>query len=197
MSHRDFVTEVGILRGKKDFLASEKVIEEIVLFLSMYDTLSSRTLQLMREITERQRVEDRLRLSRKAIESTLESIFITDASGKIIDTNPSFCLDWAFLSAQYKQSILINSHTDDFRKSPPTNVLLKWNLNLNWNDTCQPELQNRKKPVISHQISVPWTLANYMDSATDYEALSVQRNAARWIKKLISFGFIPKSVWFL
>lgn len=32
----------------------------------------------------------------------------------------------------------------------------------------------------------------YRDSATDYEALSVQRNAARWIKKLISFGYIPK-----
>ena len=32
----------------------------------------------------------------------------------------------------------------------------------------------------------------YRDSATDYEALSVQRNAARWIKKLIGFGFIPK-----
>jgi diguanylate cyclase (GGDEF)-like protein/hemerythrin-like metal-binding protein/PAS domain S-box-containing protein len=144
MTHRAFVTEVNILRGKRDFLASDKVIEEIVLFLthwlafhileadkhmakiilsvqqgmplpeakekahmemsgamrvlietilSMYDTLSSRTLQLMREIAERQRVEDRLRLSRKAIESTLESIFITDASGKIIDTNPSFCLD--------------------------------------------------------------------------------------------------------
>jgi len=144
MTHRTFINEVDILRGKRDFLANEKVIEEIVLFLthwlafhiletdkhmakiilsvqqgmtlpeakekahtemsgamrvlietilSMYDTLSSRTLQLMREIAERQRVEDRLRLSRKAIESTLESIFITDASGKIIDTNPSFCLD--------------------------------------------------------------------------------------------------------
>ena len=33
----------------------------------------------------------------------------------------------------------------------------------------------------------------YRDSATDYEALSVQRNASRWIKKLIAFGFIPKS----
>ena len=32
----------------------------------------------------------------------------------------------------------------------------------------------------------------YPDSATDYEALSVQRNASRWIKKLREFGFIPK-----
>jgi len=31
----------------------------------------------------------------------------------------------------------------------------------------------------------------YRDSATDYEALSVQRNAPRWIKALTKFGFIP------
>ncbi|MBI5890085.1 MAG: bacteriohemerythrin [Nitrosomonadales bacterium] len=61
--------------------------------LSMYDTLSTRTLQLMREVAERQRAEERLRLSRKVIDSTLEAIFITDENGMVIDTNPSFCLD--------------------------------------------------------------------------------------------------------
>lgn len=34
----------------------------------------------------------------------------------------------------------------------------------------------------------------YRDSATDYEALSVERNAPRWIKALIRFGFIPAPV---
>lgn len=32
---------------------------------------------------------------------------------------------------------------------------------------------------------------HYRDSATNYEALSVQRNAPRWIKALTRFGFIP------
>ena len=32
---------------------------------------------------------------------------------------------------------------------------------------------------------------HYRDSVTDYEALSVQRNAPRWIKTLKKFGFIP------
>lgn len=143
-THQDFVHEILVLRGKQDSLATEQVIDEIVVFLthwlafhilesdknmakiilsmkrgmtlveakekatvemsgalrvlietilSMYDTLSVRTLQLMREMAERQRVEDRLRLSRKVIDSTLEAIFITDASGLIIDTNPAFCQD--------------------------------------------------------------------------------------------------------
>ena len=35
---------------------------------------------------------------------------------------------------------------------------------------------------------------HYRDSATDYEALSVQRNAPRWIKALTRFGFIPAAV---
>jgi hypothetical protein len=30
----------------------------------------------------------------------------------------------------------------------------------------------------------------YRDSAVDYEAISVQRNAPRWIKTLIKHGFI-------
>lgn len=143
-AHQDFVTEVLDLRGKQDSLASEQVIEEIVIFLthwlafhiletdkhmakivlsvqlgmtldeakdkarmemsgalrvlietilSMYDTLSTRTLQLMREVAERQRAEDRLRLSKRVIDSTLEAIFITDERGMVIDTNPSFCQD--------------------------------------------------------------------------------------------------------
>lgn len=35
---------------------------------------------------------------------------------------------------------------------------------------------------------------HYRDSTTDYEALSVQRNAPRWIKALTKFGFIPNAV---
>jgi diguanylate cyclase (GGDEF)-like protein/hemerythrin-like metal-binding protein/PAS domain S-box-containing protein len=144
LTHQTFVTEVLHLRGKQDALATEEVIEEIVIFLthwlafhileadkhlskivlavqkgltlpeakakastemsgalrvlietilSMYDTLSTRTLQLMREVAERQRAEERLRLTRKVIDSTLEAIFITDAKGIVVDTNPSFCLD--------------------------------------------------------------------------------------------------------
>ena len=33
---------------------------------------------------------------------------------------------------------------------------------------------------------------HYRDSATNYEALSVQRNAPRWIKALTKYGFIPE-----
>jgi transposase len=33
---------------------------------------------------------------------------------------------------------------------------------------------------------------HYRDSAVDYEALSVQRNAPRWIKALTRFGFLPQ-----
>jgi transposase len=32
---------------------------------------------------------------------------------------------------------------------------------------------------------------HYRDDTTDYEALSVKRNAPRWIKALKQFGFIP------
>lgn len=58
--------------------------------LSMYDTLSSRTLQLIKEIAERQRTEAKLRLAAAVFDNTLESICITDAQRTIIDVNPAF-----------------------------------------------------------------------------------------------------------
>lgn len=78
-------------KARMEMSGALRVLIETI--LTMYDTLSTRTLQLMREVTERQRAEERLRLSRKVIDSTLEAIFITDENGKIIDTNPSFCAD--------------------------------------------------------------------------------------------------------
>lgn len=59
--------------------------------LVMYDSMSSRTLQLMREIHKRQQAEQRLQLAGKALENTVEAIFITDAEGLILEANPSFC----------------------------------------------------------------------------------------------------------
>jgi diguanylate cyclase (GGDEF)-like protein/hemerythrin-like metal-binding protein/PAS domain S-box-containing protein len=58
--------------------------------LSMYDSLSSRTLQLMKEIVSRQKAEEKLRLAANVIENTLESICITDADTNIVDVNPAF-----------------------------------------------------------------------------------------------------------
>ncbi|HAF43632.1 MAG TPA: diguanylate cyclase [Gallionellaceae bacterium] len=78
-------------KARMEMSGALRVLIETI--LNMYDTLSTRTLQLMREVAERQRAEDKLRLTRKVIDSTLESIFITDQDGMIIDTNPSFCLD--------------------------------------------------------------------------------------------------------
>ncbi|MDX8379596.1 MAG: bacteriohemerythrin [Gallionella sp.] len=78
-------------QGCVEMSGAMRVLIETV--LAMYDCLSSRTVQLMREITERQRVEEGLRLSKSVIESTLEAIVIADANGMIVDINPSFCLD--------------------------------------------------------------------------------------------------------
>jgi diguanylate cyclase (GGDEF)-like protein/hemerythrin-like metal-binding protein/PAS domain S-box-containing protein len=59
--------------------------------LKMYDSLSAKTLELMREMAERQRAEEKLKLSRKVIENTQDAIFVTDCECRLIDTNPAFC----------------------------------------------------------------------------------------------------------
>lgn len=59
--------------------------------LKMYDSLSTRTLALRREVNQRRRAEEKLRLSRNIIESSADAIFITTPEGLITDVNPAFC----------------------------------------------------------------------------------------------------------
>lgn len=59
--------------------------------LKMYNMLSRRTLSLYKEIHARKRIEQQLHLSKKAIDSSLESIFITDQAGILLEANPALC----------------------------------------------------------------------------------------------------------
>lgn len=81
--------ESAKMQADREMAGSTKVLIDTV--LSMYDNLSARTMQLMREITERQKVEAKLRLAANVFQNTLEAICITDAKVKIIDVNPAFC----------------------------------------------------------------------------------------------------------
>jgi len=65
-----------------------KILIETI--LNMYDSLSSRTLSLMKEIAAREKAQARLRLTSKVIEGSLEAIFITDENYLVIDHNPAF-----------------------------------------------------------------------------------------------------------
>ena len=75
-------------QAEQEMSGAMKVLIETV--LSMYDNLSARTLQLMKEVIERQKAEAKLRLAANAMENTLESICITDADANVIDVNPAF-----------------------------------------------------------------------------------------------------------
>ena len=59
--------------------------------LTMYDSLSNRTLQLVKELTTRQKLEAKLLLAGSVFDNTLEAICIVDAAGNIVDANPAFC----------------------------------------------------------------------------------------------------------
>lgn len=76
-------------QAKQEMSGAMKVLIETI--LSMYDSLSSRTLHLMKEIIERQRAEAKLRLAANVFENTLDTICITDAEANIVDLNPMFC----------------------------------------------------------------------------------------------------------
>lgn len=81
--------EEAKIQAKQEMSGAMKVLIETI--LSMYDSLSSRTLHLMKEIIERQRAEAKLRLAANVFENTLDTICITDSEANIVDLNPMFC----------------------------------------------------------------------------------------------------------
>lgn len=78
--------------------------------LSMYDSICNRTVQLMREILERQKVEAKQRLSSNVFENTLDAICITDKNLNIVEVNPSFCR-----AKQLPSSALIGQYLPDVK----------------------------------------------------------------------------------
>lgn len=66
-----------------------KVLIEAI--LQMYQNLSARTVQFLREAGKRQQAELKLRLADRAIASTLDAVVITDVELNIIQANPAFC----------------------------------------------------------------------------------------------------------
>lgn len=89
--------------------AARVLIEAV---LSMYDSLSSRTLALLREVNQRRRTEGKLRLASNIIESSADGIFITDVQGLITDVNPAFCLD-----VQRPREALLGQHVSAIKPS--------------------------------------------------------------------------------
>lgn len=68
--------------------------------LSMYDRLSARTLEMMREMSLRQKAEKKLRLASNVFENAFEAICITDADMRVVEVNPAFYTMTGYDSAE-------------------------------------------------------------------------------------------------
>jgi diguanylate cyclase (GGDEF)-like protein/hemerythrin-like metal-binding protein/PAS domain S-box-containing protein len=88
VKNSNFSLEEAKQLTEQQMSGSVRVLVDII--LTMYDSLSNRTLQLVREITERQKAEEKLRLTANVFHNTLDAICITDHNFKIIEANPSF-----------------------------------------------------------------------------------------------------------
>ncbi|MDD2760594.1 MAG: bacteriohemerythrin [Methylomonas sp.] len=75
-------------RAEQDMGGAMQVLIQTI--LAMYESLSSRTINLMKEINERQKLEKKLRLAANVIENTLDAICVTDADLNIVEINPAF-----------------------------------------------------------------------------------------------------------
>jgi len=78
--------------------------------LSMYDNLCKRTLDLHREIKQRKKIEEELKLASSVFDNTLEGICITDTHSIIIDANTAF-----FESTGYDKQEVIAQHIGEIK----------------------------------------------------------------------------------
>jgi diguanylate cyclase (GGDEF)-like protein/hemerythrin-like metal-binding protein/PAS domain S-box-containing protein len=88
MINSNLTLEIAKQEAELEMSGSIKTLIDII--LTMYDSLSNRTLQLVREVTERQKAEEKLRLTANVFNNTLDAICITDHDFKVVEANPSF-----------------------------------------------------------------------------------------------------------
>lgn len=88
ITHSHLSLEESKQTTEQQMNGSVRVLIDII--LTMYDSLSNRTLQLVREITERQKAEEKLRLTANVFNNTLDAICITDQEFHVVEANPSF-----------------------------------------------------------------------------------------------------------
>ena len=100
---------------------SSVLIETI---LSMYEKLSTLTLNLSREIDSRKKAETKLRLAANVVEHTLDAICITNSDKKIIEANPAF-----YQTTQYEPDEVLGHHISEIKsglnEEPLTSQLAK------------------------------------------------------------------------
>jgi hemerythrin-like metal-binding protein len=84
----DMSLEQAKIKANQDMNGSLKMLLDTV--LSMYDSLSVKTLQLVKGVIMRQNAEAMIGLGSNAPAACLESVCITDEKANIIDANPAF-----------------------------------------------------------------------------------------------------------
>lgn len=109
--------EIAKDQSESEMTGAMKILIETV--LSMYDSICNRTVQLMREILERQKSEAKQRLAANVFENTLDAICITDKQWNIIEVNPTFCR-----IEQLTATELVGKHLLDVKTTFKNNAML-------------------------------------------------------------------------
>jgi len=133
--------------------------------LTMYDHLCERTIELNREISSRREMEEKLLLSSRVFNDTLEGILITDVNKVIVDVNPAFC---DITGYSHKEVIGKNPNILSSGKQFPEFYSDMWQ-SLNVQGHWQGEVWNRKKcgEIYAELLTIS-SLKNEDDIVTNY-----------------------------
>jgi diguanylate cyclase (GGDEF)-like protein/hemerythrin-like metal-binding protein/PAS domain S-box-containing protein len=147
--------EAAKQQAEREMLGASRVLVDTL--LSIYEKLTVRSLELQAEVTERKRVEAKLRLASHVLENTLDAICILDTDRVIEEANPAFCRACGLTPAELigrplariKPELCAQSELweqarqephwsgEIADRSPDGELELKW-LTLSWQEGAEP-----------------------------------------------------------
>lgn len=166
MINSDIPLSEAKLQAEQQMSGSTRVLVDTI--LAMYNSLSNRTLQLIREITGRQKAEEKLRLAANVFDHTLDAICITNAEFIIIEANPSFYKITGLSESEVlnQDLCLLKSGLLDEKQ-----IDLFWNL-LNKSGHWSGTIHSRRK---AGEIEAEWltlsSVKNEVGEITNYVAI--------------------------
>ena len=139
--------EQAIEHGNQQMDGVMKLMIESI--LSMYDNLTTRTLQLAKEIAARKKAELKQRLAASVFENTLDAICITDIHINVIDANKAF-----YQTTQYAHDGVIGKDLKTLKSGLQDEVLTDsmWRV-LAQQGHWSGEISSRNK---SGELNIEW-----------------------------------------
>jgi len=174
--HRGLSLEEANTQAKVQMSGATRLLIDAI--LKMYDTLSTKTIQLTNEIAARKRAENELILAHKVFATTLDAICVTDFERNIVEVNQAFEKEHGVSSRR-----VIGKRIEEFKSGLVDNKLTSkiWR-HVNRHGSWSGEIRNK---TAKSELEINWLTVSSIggDSGKVTNYVFVFSNVSQLIKR--------------